>query len=1248
MNKKLLILLITILFFNFAGAGNISINWIYPIDNINVSQNNFFNITTNVSCSDGDCGEVNVTLDPSSFFILGNGSSTGSTSASYTLPAGASIYLCGGGDGYGAVSITSWISDSVSHSSYAKVGHQTSNICSDSSSNTAIVVGGVAVMNSTPYAVKTYNSSSGISSFNYNYNLSAPADVVILVACGWYKCNSITVPSNCTRSFFTTGSDNYETIFAANCTQNSGNYSINGTLSGSGGVAIGVYIFNSSVNLKSGLISTSEGVTPFYTNITNPYNLTLSDGQSQLITWWVNATGTINSAHEFFVYTNLTSTPSISNQTSKLNITIKDFTPPAINLTYPLNTTYNTNISAINYTYSDFNGIGYCWYSNNNGLTNSTPVNSSTNFTNIPSLEGSNTWKLYCNDSSGNENSASVIFIKETPYIDVNLISPTANINATQNQTFSVSVNVSCVGGNCGEINVTLDPEFSLTLSVNASKQTYSYGSTCSNSGTSTNFYAIRTYSGTEYSGVSYYNLTGKVNSTITITKAEVCYSTYTTNSPGVYNIWVINMSALTCPNTPIAASLISNNINKSQISDTTSNKFHCFDITNYISNFVQAGNVNLYIALAGNRSDTQTTNYWGFNGVSTNYIPYLNITYSIGKGTISTIAGTTPFFTTTTNPYNLTLNRGQSQVIIWNVNSTGNTNSTYEFFVYANQTEDSANNLTAKWNVTIVNFTVDYDAPVVTAGYPLDNSGADENVSFSYAVFDSSNVTECSLIFEGETNQTNFSVEKGSTQYFVLNKLEVGNYEWSVNCTDEFGNVGNTETRRIGIVKKSRFEEIGTNLSQSDLNNITNFVIGVAEYGVINFSESVNLSVGADIDNYVNISFNKIEIDSSSLPSLNKSARLKIYNLTFNNPQILRDGEVCSSVICTKESYSGGSLIFDVTGFSIYSSRETPTTAEQSSSSGSSGGGGTVTYECVKDSNCKKDYFCYNHKCVKLFDAEILNISAIIEDYKFELSYLIKGMADFSNDVVIDFWIENSTEKILLGKDTIYLGKFEEKTKTTKLNLPINLGDGVYDLHFQVSYENYSAESFRKISVKILKINKEQSESTKKITANHSFNLIWILLAIAVFIIFCWLFQPRNHFYAFLLRIKNRHLIYNNKKINLIQSNKTFYLKNLKNQLKNILARIKIPNLKLKKKIHLGKNVFLGSLIGKEIFSSGGNRIGVVEKIILLENKVYGWVIQPDRKYSFNKNILIKQENVLAIGDIFIADGKLENLGEE
>jgi hypothetical protein len=73
---------------------------------------------------------------------------------------------------------------------------------------------------------------------------------------------------------------------------------------------------------KTGLVNTTTGGIPFYTNMSNPQNITLAKDDCIEVTWWVNATGTIGTNHTFYAYANITSTPNINNITPTLNITI--------------------------------------------------------------------------------------------------------------------------------------------------------------------------------------------------------------------------------------------------------------------------------------------------------------------------------------------------------------------------------------------------------------------------------------------------------------------------------------------------------------------------------------------------------------------------------------------------------------------------------------------------------------------------------------------------------------------------------------------------------------------------------------------------------------------------------------------------------------------------------------------------------------------------------------------------------------
>lgn len=128
--------------------------------------------------------------------------------------------------------------------------------------------------------------------------------------------------------------------------------------------------------------------------------------------------------------------------------------------------------------------------------------------------------------------------------------------------------------------------------------------------------------------------------------------------------------------------------------------------------------------------------------------------------------------------------------------------------------------------------------------------------------------------------------------------------------------------------------------LNDLELESIENVTLEIINYGKIIFNENINLTRDVvsnylNLNNNINLSFNKIEINTSKLTSLEKPATLYLYDLTFSNPRILKNGEICPSTTCKQQSYSGGTLIFNVTNFSIYSAEEIPGIIASSSSGG-------------------------------------------------------------------------------------------------------------------------------------------------------------------------------------------------------------------------------------------------------------------------------------------------------------------------
>jgi hypothetical protein len=265
---------------------------------------------------------------------------------------------------------------------------------------------------------------------------------------------------------------------------------------------------------------------------------------------------------------------------------------------------------------------------------------------------------------------------------------------------------------------------------------------------------------------------------------------------------------------------------------------------------------------------------------------------------------------------------------------------------------------------------------------------------------------------------------------------------------------------------------------SHEDLQNLSSIILERINAGKIEFNEVINVTDDAnvsdnevDLDTNINISFNRTEINSTALPNFNKSATLYLYNLSFSDPRILRDGSICSPTICTEISYTGGALKtlkFNVTQFSVYSAEETPTDGGEGAAPPGEGGTGVV-YECSNNSECSDDEVCLNNKCAKLFDIKIIEFESPIKLGEFfDFIYYVKGLADINADVEINFWIEKGGEIVTSGSDVIYLGSFEEKTETTKIFLPSTIESGIYKFYVQVVHPSYSAESHRTIEVEV------------------------------------------------------------------------------------------------------------------------------------------------------------------------------------
>ena len=96
---------------------------------------------------------------------------------------------------------------------------------------------------------------------------------------------------------------------------------------------------------------------------------------------------------------------------------------PTLSINYPTNTVYDTEITGLNYS-TDSNNT--CWYSTDNGITNSTNITAGINWTTEPTSipYGSNTWTVWCLSFENKSNKDSVMFTTNTSYVYVNINDP--------------------------------------------------------------------------------------------------------------------------------------------------------------------------------------------------------------------------------------------------------------------------------------------------------------------------------------------------------------------------------------------------------------------------------------------------------------------------------------------------------------------------------------------------------------------------------------------------------------------------------------------------------------------------------------------------------------------------------------------------------------------------------------------------------------------------------------------------------
>jgi len=178
---------------------------------------------------------------------------------------------------------------------------------------------------------------------------------------------------------------------------------------------------------------------------------------------------------------------------------------------------------------------------------------------------------------------------------------------------------------------------------------------------------------------------------------------------------------------------------------------------------------------LANNSYRSQNYIYLNWTFTETNL---RNITVYLYNSTLDNINATT-FLTST-----------------YSINFTGLSDGVYYFNLTC---YDNASNYNETETRVI---TLDTTSPAITLLSPGNNSiQSSSDITLSYNVSDTNNVTNCTLNYRGVTGSTDTSINKSTTNQFSVYENEQGpDYSWYITCYDNSGNLGTSQVNKFSV----------------------------------------------------------------------------------------------------------------------------------------------------------------------------------------------------------------------------------------------------------------------------------------------------------------------------------------------------------------------------------------------------------------------------------------------------------------
>jgi subtilisin family serine protease len=254
---------------------------------------------------------------------------------------------------------------------------------------------------------------------------------------------------------------------------------------------------------------------------------------------------------------------------------------------------------------------------------------------------------------------------------------------------------------------------------------------------------------------------------------------------------------------------------------------------------------MNQYLKLTGQtKTPQQIESIFNSTGKQITDTNYSNLTYSridvyaaITSIIIPVMNVTSPINNTWYNgaKFNVTLNEaGACWFSFNNQSNVTMTNASSISFYYTNTSVDETAtnhdyNVTFYCNNSVGNlnsssllfFGVHKGAPNVTLSSPADlySTTGTTTIPFQFSVTDALNIAQCDLIIGGSVAASNSSAITNNSANTISKSVLAGTYTWSVNCTDEAGNIGNSSSRSLTINSASTGGQTNNNDNTGNVN---------------------------------------------------------------------------------------------------------------------------------------------------------------------------------------------------------------------------------------------------------------------------------------------------------------------------------------------------------------------------------------------------------------------------------------------